>query len=58
MLKIGQGRENAKTYLRENPAFCKMLEDQVREHHFAQPVEGEVSKDDPTEEAKLLDPED
>lgn len=25
--KIGQGRENAKTYLRENPEFCKMIEE-------------------------------
>ena len=34
--KIGQGRENAKNYLRENPEFCKMIEDQVREHYFTQ----------------------
>lgn len=34
--KIGQGRENAKTYLRENPQFCKMIEEMVREHYFAQ----------------------
>ena len=34
--KIGQGRENAKTYLRENPEFCKMIEEMVREHYFAQ----------------------
>jgi recombination protein RecA len=35
--KIGQGRENAKTYLRENPEFCAMIEEQVRAHYFAQP---------------------
>ena len=34
--KIGQGRENAKTYLRENPEFCMMIEEMVREHYFAQ----------------------
>ena len=33
--KIGQGRENAKNYLRQNPDFCKMIEEQVREHYFA-----------------------
>ena len=40
--KIGQGRENAKTYLRENPGFCKMIEEQVREHYFAQEDEEEA----------------
>jgi len=29
--KIGQGRENAKTYLRQNPAVCVEIEEQVRE---------------------------
>ncbi|SES00376.1 recombinase RecA [Lachnobacterium bovis] len=32
--KIGQGRENAKTYLRENPEFRDMIEAKVREHYF------------------------
>ena len=35
--KIGQGRENAKTYLRENPEFCSMVEAMVREHYFSHP---------------------
>lgn len=34
--KIGQGRENAKNYLRENPEFCAMIEQQVRDYYFAQ----------------------
>ena len=34
--KIGQGRENAKTYLRENQEFCAMIEQKVRNHFFAQ----------------------
>jgi recombination protein RecA len=34
--KIGQGRENAKNYLRENPAFSAMIEEKVREHFFAE----------------------
>ena len=29
--KIGQGRENAKNYLRENPAVCAEVERKVRE---------------------------
>jgi len=37
--KIGQGRENAKTYLRENPEFCRMIEEKVREHYFAEKEE-------------------
>lgn len=32
--KIGQGRENAKIYLKENPQFCDMIEAKVREHYF------------------------
>lgn len=30
--KIGQGRENAKTYLRENPLICEEVEAKVRDH--------------------------
>lgn len=31
--KIGQGRENAKSYLREHPAVCAEVETKVREKH-------------------------
>jgi recombination protein RecA len=31
--KIGQGRENAKTYLKEHPDVMKELEDKIREHY-------------------------
>lgn len=34
--KIGQGRENAKGYLRENPAVCAEIERKVREHYGLQ----------------------
>jgi recombination protein RecA len=37
--KIGQGRENAKIYLKENPAFRDMIEEKVREHYFAETEE-------------------
>jgi recombination protein RecA len=28
--RLGQGRENAKQFLRENPSVCKTIEDRVR----------------------------
>ncbi len=31
--KIGQGRENAKQYLRDNEEICKTIEDKVRAHY-------------------------
>ena len=31
--KIGQGRENAKIYLRDNPAICQEIEEKVRAHY-------------------------
>ena len=42
--KIGQGRENAKTYLKENPDVCKEIEEKVREHFGLVP--GKKSGDD------------
>ena len=30
--KIGQGRENAKQYLKDNPAVCEEIEQKVRKH--------------------------
>lgn len=41
--KIGQGRENAKTYIHENPAFFDMLEAKVRDFYFTQPEDEEVA---------------
>lgn len=31
--KIGQGRENAKQFLKENPDICNVVEEKVREHY-------------------------
>ena len=31
--RSGQGRENAKTYLAQNPLICEEIENQVRELH-------------------------
>ena len=36
--KIGQGRENAKQYLKENHQICDEIERKVREHIMALPV--------------------
>lgn len=38
--KIGQGRENAKNYLRENPAVCEEVEKKVRAYYALQGAEG------------------
>lgn len=40
--KIGQGRENAKLYLEENPEICREVENKVREH-YGLPVDGTVN---------------
>ncbi|MDO5539717.1 MAG: recombinase RecA [Eubacteriales bacterium] len=37
--KIGQGRENAKIYLKENPSVMAEVEEKVREHYGLQPDE-------------------
>ncbi len=37
--KIGQGRENAKNYLRENPAVCDEVEQKVRAYYALQGAE-------------------
>lgn len=45
--KIGQGRENAKQYLKDNPEICKEIENKVREHfglQGAEPVPEAVEK--------------
>lgn len=45
--KIGQGRENAKQYLKDNPEICKEVENKVREHfglQGAEPVPEPVTK--------------
>ena len=38
--RIGQGRENAKAYLQENPAVCLEIENKVREFYGLKPNEG------------------
>ena len=50
--KIGQGRENAKTYLHENPAFFDMLEAKVRDFYFTQPEDEETAVQEDSEKAE------
>jgi recombination protein RecA len=44
--KIGQGRENAKQYLKDNPAVCAEIEAKVRAHYG---LEGAVAEEAPEE---------
>lgn len=46
--KIGQGRENAKNFLRENPQICDEVEQKVRDHYR---LDGAVEEEE-TEEKK------
>lgn len=48
--KIGQGRENAKQYLKDNPEICKEIENKVRKHYGLQGVE--KAEESPKKETK------
>lgn len=50
--KIGQGRENAKTYIHENPAFFDMLEAKVRDFYFTQPEDEEAAVQEDSEKSE------
>ena len=43
--KIGQGRENAKLFLREHPEICDEIERKVRIHYNLLPGEEENPQD-------------
>lgn len=47
--KIGQGRENAKTYIHENPAFFDMLEAKIRDFYFTQPEDEDAAVQEDSE---------
>lgn len=56
--KIGQGRENAKKYLKENPAVREEIERKVREHYGLAVEEGTGEiKTEPAQETLRLDTE-
>ncbi len=48
--KIGQGRENAKNYLRENPLICEEIDAKVRAKYSADLMDDEDDEDDDVEE--------
>ena len=50
--KIGQGRENAKQYLRDNPAVCNEIENKVREHFGLHAEAGTANPDEKAESKK------
>ena len=50
--KIGQGRENAKTYIHENPAFFDMLEAKVRDFYFTQPEDEDAAVQENSEKSE------
>lgn len=52
--KIGQGRENAKTYLRENPLVCEAVEAKVREKFQ---LDGTAEETDAEGEPEVLEDE-
>lgn len=50
--KIGQGRENAKNYIHENPAFFDMLEAKVRDFYFTQPEDDDAAVQEDSEKSE------
>lgn len=46
--KIGQGRENAKNYLKENPLICEEVEAKVRDHYK---LDGSEEEEDTTKKS-------
>ena len=50
--KIGQGRENAKAYLKEHPEALEEIEAQVREHYGLNKKNDETAETEPAAEEK------
>ena len=50
--KIGQGRENAKIYLKEHPEFCDMIDARVREYYLSKDEDSENDEENPADDAK------
>ncbi|MCD8089564.1 MAG: recombinase RecA [Clostridiales bacterium] len=49
-VKIGQGRENAKKYLKENPEICDEIETAVREQYGIPKMDIKLNEEAPAEE--------
>ena len=50
--KIGQGRENAKSYIHENPACFDMLVAKVRDFYFTQPEDEDAAVQEDSEKSE------
>jgi recombination protein RecA len=51
--RIGQGRENAKQFLRENPDVCEEIESKIRENYnlaFVKSIDAHIPEDDADED--------
>lgn len=44
--RLGQGRENAKIFLKENPEIRQLIEDQIRTHYFGAPTNTETTENE------------
>ena len=54
--QLGQGRENAKQFLRENPQLMAEIDERVRQHLTPEPVADDVSSlTDPDDQPISLD---
>jgi len=49
--RIGQGKENVREYLKNNPEIARVIEAKIREQLMPQPVNGDEKDADATEEA-------
>lgn len=52
--RIGQGRENAKNFLEENPEILKVVEEKVRDHYFKPKGKAEANEELVDEESTEL----
>jgi len=52
--RIGQGKDNARTFLKENPAIRDEIEVKIRSSLEAVPIDAIVSVDDPAAESDIL----
>lgn len=52
--RIGQGKDNARTYLKENPDIRDEIEGKIRSSLAPVSAEAEVSVDDPADESDIL----
>ncbi|HGJ64186.1 TPA: recombinase RecA [bacterium] len=47
--RLGQGRENAKQYLKDNPEIAQKIESEIRQNVIQMPVASDISDDEPAD---------